>query len=230
MTLVYSEIAGRASSGPLVDDVGFATLGWLAATNPQRLTDYMNSRLVAAEQALPEGARIEISMTGWTLLGSSWAQRAAGQVQAAWEQGRLVDADTGRPVEPWPEYPDRIAWGDDATDTVTIRTVKAAIPLVIGWIVIALIAVVAVYQIWQWLRDSNWAVRAASDAAAAPGDPQPPVPGSIQPKDIPGWLLRNWPWVLLGGATLAAAPFIVRQVAHLREARNELDAAEHGEY
>lgn len=226
MALTYRVIARGSNDGPLVEEIGFADLAYLVATNPNRLVDYMNRSLTAAQTGLPEGARVEMKISGWSALGMGWAEQAAGHVQRAWEQGKLVDVDTKLPVEAWPEYPAQIAWGDSGTDTMTIRTVKNAIPAVAVWIVVGLLALFAVYEIWQFLRRSGWVASYADPFATPPPGGSPPGSSLPSGTEVLAWIGRHWAWVVLGGGALAAAPFVLRQIAGIKRARSELELAE----
>lgn len=219
MSLAYTVLADSASDGPLVSGISGAQAAYLALTNPAGLVAYVNGQLQAALQSLPEGTRVELTIGGWTLPGiGPVASRAAGEVNSAWAGGQ-IDYQ-GEPVHAWPEYPNQVAWGDDSTATVTIRTLVGQWQAVL-FVLIGVLVVAAVWVLWDnWSQPStSWQARSAV--------PQQPS-GVPSPSSVLAWLGRNWPWMVIGAGAAAAAPFVIRSVARVREAENELRYAEGG--
>jgi hypothetical protein len=225
--LVVTEIASSSANGALVADVSGINLAYVAATHPDQLVQYMNADLMAAQHGLPEGTRVEIVITGWQAFGQNWAERVAQGIQDAYVKGDITDPDTGNRVEAWPEYPDQICWGDNEANTVTMRSVKQFPIMVVVWVVIGILAIIGVWKLWELLHQSQWSARSATPQVTTNpgGSTGLPSAGTVF-----SWAWNNWHWVLLGAGALAATPFIVRTVAKTREAKNELAAAERGEY
>lgn len=218
MALSFVRIADNATTGPLVGGIGADEAAYLAATNPSTLVPYFNAQLIASLQSLPEGTRMELDIGGFDIFGYGFASTAADRVNAAWQAGQLNYG--GEPIQPWPEYPSQVAWGDDATGTITFRALKAQWQAIF-FIALGAALVIAFVVLWNhWSQPSTpW----QAQAAYPPGQ-QPTITG----QGILAWLARNWPWLLLAGGALAAAPFVVRKVAELREAENKLTEAERG--
>lgn len=213
-TLVYTQLGSSGSDGPLVGGLSGIAAAALAATDPAGLVPYVNAALLAAETNLPEGTRVEMEISGWaTPLGSS-AQLVASTLQSAYQQGRIVDPESGQPPEAWPEYPGQIFWGDDATDTLTVRALKAQPPVVAIWIVVGLLALVAAVLVWDALHASTWRASSASAAVAKAA------------VGVLSWAVGHWYLVLGGAAVLAVAPWALREHAALRAAEaQEIDAS-----
>jgi hypothetical protein len=214
-------LGSNSADGPLVGGISGAQAAEIAASDPAALAKYLNARLLAAEAQLPEGAAVQLSVTGWqTPIGSS-AQFVADQINSAWTSGEIVDPQTGSPPEPWREYPGQIAFGDDATDTVTIRVLKEQPPLVALYILIGVAAVIAIAVVWDNLSSPStpWTAQSSVPPAVA-----------LNAGGILKFITQNWAILALGAGGLVAMPFIIRHIAQTREAENELRAAERGRY
>lgn len=224
--LIYTTIASRSTHGPLVRDVSFTEALQLLKerlTNYQAFLDHLrtivNSSVIEVEESQPEGQRLELTIRGLTipLLGSR-ASYLAGKIQELWLSGQIRDPE-GKNVAPWPEYPNQIAWGDDQTDTLTLRWQKW---FTWGWVIAGFLLGLAVgIGAYNLFRKSDYTMQSATPKQQQQQEKQPG-----QPTNIIGWLLQNWQLVLLGLGALAIAPFAVRQVAALRRARTELEEAE----
>lgn len=219
-------LASNTLDGALVGGIDGATAAAYAVSNPSELIRYVNPRLVAAEQALPEGTPVELHIHGWqTVIGES-AQFVAGQLNQALALGQLRNPD-GTPVTPWREYPSQVAWGYDTEDLLILRMLKYDIPLPVIVLIAGILAGIVIAELWNhWTSPSTSWTALASPSSAGESGTSGTVPNAGQ---VYGWLARNWPWLLLGAGALAAAPWAVRQVARLRESENELRAAEGGE-
>ena len=215
---VYTTIASSAQDGALVSGITGVDAAAIATVDPAGLTQYVNSQLLAAEASLPEYTRVEMDIVGWqTPLGSS-AQFVANQINSAFASGQITDPITGGPPESWAEYPGQIAWGDDATDSVTIRVLKAQPPVIALYIIVGLAAVIAVALIWGALQRSSWQAKSATTG----------VNGAKVFTSIAGFVVDNWWWeVPLAGAAIVA-PFVIGKTAQTEEAVNRLRYAERG--
>jgi hypothetical protein len=216
--LVYATIGSSAADGPLIGGLSVAEATYLAAINPAALGNYINEDMRQAEENLPEGTRVELQITGWTVFYGSAADAVASQIQAAFAAGKVIDSSTGQPPATWPEYPYTLAEGDDATDTVILRWVKEGPELVVVLVAIIIILAVVIYL----LMHAGWQAQSATPQGGAP-PAEPPGLSFLE------FLAKNWPLLLIGGLALASAPFVIHELAKTREAEVELAAAGKGE-
>ena len=231
MALQEVVVASRAENGPLVRDVPLSVLTFQLLTyGPPALLGFVNQALVNGLQGLPEGARMELTISGWTdLFGNSWADKIASRLQEAWEAGEILDPDTGQRAEAWPEHPQQVAFA--AGDSVTLRMVKNSPIVIILGIGVVVLALLLLGALWAWWRSADWI---AKHVQVTPGEAgQPPVvsikPGAPPPPGGPGgvaggfwdWLKDNAALVAGGAAVLIAAPFVIRQIGEISRARRE---------
>lgn len=124
--LSYQElISGSASSRPLfnapVQVVYDAIVGNMAA-----LDNFFNAEVYAAENNLPEGERVEVTITGWNVpfIGNV-GQTVANDVNAQWRAGKIRDPyHITEALLAWPEFPTAIASYDASTDELVLRYLK----------------------------------------------------------------------------------------------------------
>jgi hypothetical protein len=112
VVIASSEANGELFTASLWD-VGRAA--WDAFVNRRDmssvLVSYVNQAVIAAEEAQPEGARIELSITGWTnpITGTDYSYQVADWINNQWLTGNVIGAG-GEPITPWDEYPGQVAW------------------------------------------------------------------------------------------------------------------------
>lgn len=204
--LVYERLASGGpgtGAGPLVSGLNPAEAAYYALANPKALLQYVNRAVLEAEKRLPEGARVQLEITGWTvpLLGSQ-AARVAADLNRALAEGRIRDPDTGEPIKPWPEHPDRIAFA--VGDTVVLRWIKGQ-----AWVFnmvrsTLIFAAVTAAVIWLLLSRASWSMY----------NPRPPL-GPVSPAPL-STLERA---ALVGGLLLLLGAYIwYRAEVRLREA------------
>jgi hypothetical protein len=220
--LVRTTVASSDRDGALVTGISGVEAAALAVTNPGALLQYVNADLQAALAALPEGTRMELVVSGWSLPAvGSVASSVADRVNAAWAAGQ-VDYG-GEPVQAWPEYPGQVAWGDDGSATVTIRVLKAQWQALL-FVFIGILVVAAVWVLWDGWRSSAtpWQANAASPSGIGTGSTG--LGGLLK------FLAANWWWELPVVGAVAFAPWAINKLAAAREAENRLAAAERGEF
>lgn len=210
--LVYTEIANSSADGPLVGGISSAQALAYALTDPAKLLDYVNPQLLSAGNRLPHGSRLEFVITGWMVAGSSLAQYVASRLNGAYAAGRLVNPQTGTALEAWPEYPGQVAWGDDATDAVTLRVLASPW----AYVLVGALALVAAAVVWDLLSHAGWTASSVGLGSA------------VSPIGVISWLIAHW-YVPVGIVVAGiAAPIIINEVASTREAENRLEYAEGG--
>jgi len=227
--LTFTEIASAGRNGPLVERLDWRAFLGLAQSDPDALMAHINPALLDAMEALPEGARVELVVTGWTdFLRRSHAAEIARAVQDAYRRGEIIDPDTGGPVQPWPEHAgeQRIAWGDDDSDTVVLRATKNSIPVFVLWVAIGALALLSTWAIWGWMRSADWIARYAEPKPGAPPPPKGPFDGDscgiLDWRCIWDWAKRNALPLGIGAGVLLAAPLVIGQLGAIRKAGREL--------
>jgi hypothetical protein len=192
------EIASSAADGPLVQSVSPATLATLAV---EYFSDYqsflataeglVNAAVTGAENDLPEGAQVQLVLTGLTgPFGGSLAGQMAGAITQAWARGQIVNVD-GTTLQPWPGA-GAVAYPDDASATLTLRWIKGQ-PWV--WVLVGVLLAVTAIAVYTALRNGGYSMSTLSAGAS-----------------VVSWAVRNW-WVFpVGAAALAILPFATREV------------------
>ncbi len=201
--------------GPLLAGLNPATALYYAATGQsQQLAAYVNAEMVAAETNLPEQSEVQLDLQGWQTALGSGAQFVASQIQAQYQAGNVVypglASEPSEIPQTWGGFP--FAVGDDATDTVTLRWLKAQ-PF-LPWVVVGIVLAVAVVAV-VYLLEHGTATMSSDTAAAAV-------------VRAGSFIVKNWAWELPLAAAAIVAPAVIRKVAQLREAENEYRAAKRG--
>ncbi len=211
-TPVYTTLADSTADGALVGGITSAQALALSVSDPARLLDYLNPRMLAAVNALPHGTRLEFDVTGWTVAGASMAGLVANRVNAAFLGGTLVNPSTNTPLEAWPEYARQVAFASG--DTVTFRVLASPW----AWILVGVVGLLAVAVVWDLLAHSSWTASSVGIGSA------------VSPIGVLQWLVRYW--YVPAGALVAGvlAPIIIADVANTRESENRLRYAEGGGY
>lgn len=112
--------------------------------NVAALDRFFSAEVYAAENALPEGERVEVTITGWTVpLIGSVGQTVANDLNQQWQQGKIHDPMYPTESLPaWPEFPTEIASYDPSTDELVLRYRKGQ-PWFI-WIAGAILAILGI--------------------------------------------------------------------------------------
>lgn len=154
-----------AGAGPLVSGIDAIQAAAIAAFNPAGIARYVNRTMVAAEKAQPEGAEIQLDITGWPgPFGNSMAPSIADYLNRRFAAGKIVDPATQEAIIPWSAYPGQIAWGDAGTDTVTVRWVKGQYFIIAVSVAFALGIIAGIY-IWRLLERSGWVASGSGSSA-----------------------------------------------------------------
>lgn len=207
--LVLTEIASAGSNGPIISGLNAATLAELAADRLfnypaflQKAQSLVNASVTQAENALPEGERVQLVLPNLRgPFGGSLASEMAAAITQAWAKGELINVD-GTTLQPWPGT-SAIAFPNDATATLTLQWVKGQ-PWV--WLVVAALVALTALFVYLSVHASNYSLSRADQSG-----------GTVAINPV-AFVLRNWPWFLLGAGALVAAPFAVRQFGATEEA------------
>lgn len=205
-------VASSAADGPIVQGL---SVGMVLELVADYAVDYqaflslsatlVNTHLVQAETAQPEGTPMQLVLTGLTdpLTGGSIAGRLAAGVNQDWSQGKIRYTD-GELIPAW-SGASQIAYANDQSATLTLQWVKGQ-PWV--WVIVGVLLAIAAVSLYRVLAHGGYTLSAASSLSKAVISA-----GSL--------LIKNWPITLGVAAVLVTAPFVVRHVAEAREAVNE---------
>jgi hypothetical protein len=119
--------------------------------SPSEIESFVNPAAYAAEAGQPEGAAIELDISGWTFLGTDYSGQVASQINSYWQSGEFVV--NGEDMAAWPGA-SQVAYGGN--DTVTLQYLKGQI-----WILYIAVAVALAYvamQIFGYFTGQKWAV------------------------------------------------------------------------
>jgi hypothetical protein len=210
-------VASYDQDGPLVAGLSVGTLLELVYdytfNYPAFLSlaeSLVNQAVIVAEEQQPEQSQMELVVYGF----GSQASNLASRVNADWQQGKIVNTD-GTTLQPWPGAA-AIAYGDDAAGTLTLQWIKAS-PWV--WIVVGILLAALGAALYYILTSANYRMTSTP--------PSSQVALTSGPAFL-AWAVQHWYVWVIGAGAMAAAPFVVRKVAELREAENELQIAEQG--
>jgi hypothetical protein len=167
-------IASSDANGELftasLADVAYAA--WQAFTSRQDMSSvllsYVNQAIVAAEEAQPEGAEIELSISGWVnpITGTDYSFQVADWINSQWQSGNVVGAG-GEPIIPWAEYPNQVAWG--LGNMVVMRWTKGMVQVIVflGLVAACLVALAIIASIvGKWL--SPWTMTSSVGTVRQP--------------------------------------------------------------
>ena len=118
--------------------------------NQAAMLNYFSREVYDAEASQPEGAYMEIEVTGWSipLVGNVGARVAAG-VNQQWKSGQIRDPFSGEKLAAWQEFPGQIAWYESGSDTLVLRWVKGQPWLI--WIFGAILLVIGLQSLLNML-------------------------------------------------------------------------------
>lgn len=228
-TIASNVTDGGLLASPTAGQMADLALYWVTHNYQlfnQLCDQLVNAAVTNAEMNQPEGALIELTITGLTAPGvGSLAPRLASQVNAAGANGQLIQG--GATIAPWPNYPLAVASGD----TLTVRWIKEA-----WWVyvIVGLVAMLLGMVLITLLTHANYTATSTTNTTGATGS------GSGSPASTIGFVSKATKWVfghlpLVGGIAIAAvvAPVVVSSLANfdtskasLVSARNELRRAE----
>jgi hypothetical protein len=124
--------------------------------DPSQIESLINPAAIQAEAGQPEGAPIELDITGWTnpVTGTDYSQAIADQINSYWSQGEfIVD---GEVMQAWSGN-SQVAWGSQdlgIADTLIVQYVKGQPWLILILAAVAVIAAAA--YIFQYENNSAW--------------------------------------------------------------------------
>lgn len=221
---VKKTLATQAKNGPVVQQLSLAQYTELSG---EYLINYpafvasldgiVNSVLKTADVSMPEGTPMELILPNLQGHATEWAQA----LDAQWQQGKIRYSDTGQKVKPWPGA-SQIAYAPNS-NTMVLQWLKEGPE--VAWIVVGVLVAILLYVYVSTLRSSPYTLSAYTPATGTGTTGTTPAPSGTT---ILAVLAKNWAWVALAVGGLAAAPFVVKSLAHTEEGANELKAAERG--
>lgn len=234
MALVYTKLLDRAQAGPLVTDLSLDNF-WDIIRDRRNVEQLFNAQFRQAEAGLPEGARVELALTGLYTVQNIKPSDLAYRINLLKIEGKLVDPDTGEAIRAWPEHGNTIAWANNAAGTLTLRWRKGvAWAWRIIWYLVGVILLgLAAYYIYKMLHASGWTAFRVVEEQEIPVDGKEEClrkggTWDEATKKCYKKQITVWGWLLFGlGALglLAAAPWAARKVAAAARAKRELSEA-----
>ncbi len=234
-TYTAKVVATQAKNGPIVKNFPMSEIPALALAYTtdypkflSMLDSYVNTEAGSIEQSLPEGTPVKVVLPGLKGNAIGWAQALDQQ----WQQGKIKDPQ-GKRLKPWPGA-SQFAYASVDGNTLTLEWVKEFywLEFTIG-VIITLIVAYAAYEMLHGSQYSMTAYTPATGTGTGTGTGTTgttPINTTTAASGILAWSVRNWPVLVLGGAGLVAAPFVMRELARTREAENEYRYAERGGY
>lgn len=171
-------VASSAQDGSLLT-VDLQTAWNLATQGAAALESVINQALLQAEQNAPEGALLELDVTGWTIpiLGTSVGNQVANQVNRAWANGQITypsGPEQGLSIAAWPPqyWSGPFAAYDAGTDTIAIRAVKQqGIVVTVILIILGVMVGLAILNLILGIFGKQFSLR----QGIIPKTPTPPV-------------------------------------------------------
>ncbi len=172
VTIASSDVNGDIFTATL-QDVAYAV--WQAITGGgylSSLTGYVNQAIIDAETAQPEGAQMEMIISGWSnpITGTDYSGQAADWLNSQWSAGNVTGTE-GTPITPWPDYPGQVAWGGG--NQVVLRWVKGQIggPFLILYLVAGLVALAIVLNFIGHYFLTPWQMNVNQQSGTTPKKP-----------------------------------------------------------
>lgn len=212
-------LASSSQDGPIVQGLSATVVGELVYDYSfnypaflQLSTSLVNQEVLSAETDQPEGAQMELVLTGLTnpVTGAPAAAQLANAVNSEWAGGHITDANGHSPPS-WPGA-NQIAYASGST--LTLQWVKGQ-PWV--WLIVGVLLAVAALALYEMLVHGGYTLSSVTSGSV----------GQVA-AGLGVWVVRNWPVVLVGAGLLAVAPFVIREGARTREAVNEARYAAKG--
>jgi hypothetical protein len=136
----------------------------IGSVSPSQLESFVNQAAYQAEAGQPEGAAIELDISGWTFLGTDYSQQVANEINSYWQQGEFTV--NGEDMQAWPGA-SQIAYGGN--DTLTVQYLKGQIWVLYIALAVALVFV-ALYLV-QYFTGQSWSVGVNSATTTSTGMP-----------------------------------------------------------
>jgi len=158
LTILAQGNSNGSGDGPLLVNTNWAQLAELALNvsigqvSASELEQFINPAAYQAEAGQPEGAQIELDITGWTIFGTDYSQTVADKINQYWQQGQFTV--NGESMRAWPGA-SQIAYGGN--NTVTVQYLKGQ--LWILWVALAIAVAVWLYGLLQSLTGGqSWSL------------------------------------------------------------------------
>lgn len=187
MATTYRTIASLSQNGPLASGSAFSPS--------------FNRAVLAAEQGLPEGAYVEL-----TIDSVNAASAVVSGLNGRYQTGQITYPGTGELIQGWPGYPGRIAFLTSSGNGAILRWRKGQ-PWV--WILLAGLLVVAI-AVFVSLERSNYSMKTPQSSSGGGGGgggigltTGPFIWFGVGPKGTFRILNIPWYWVA-GGMALGA--------------------------
>jgi len=168
LTILAQGDSNGGGDGPLVN-TNWAQLAELALNvsigqvSASELEQFINPAAYQAEAGQPEGAQIELDISGWTIFGTDYSQTVADQINNYWQQGQFTV--NGESMQAWPGA-NQIAYGGN--DTLTVQYLKGQIWIL--WIALAIAVAVWLYGLLQsFTGGQSWSLGVNSASVAKGG-------------------------------------------------------------
>jgi len=157
LTVLAQGNSSGGGDGPLIN-TSWAQLAELALNisigqvSASELEQFINPAAYQAEAGQPEGAQIELDISGWTIFGTDYSQTVADKINQYWQQGQFTV--NGESMQAWPGA-NQIAYGGN--NTVTVQYLKGQIWIL--WIILGIALVVWLYSLFQsFTGGQSWAL------------------------------------------------------------------------
>lgn len=134
----------------------------IGQVNPAEIEQFVNQAAYQAELNQPEGAAIELNLSGWTVFGTDYSTQVANQINSYWQQGQFTV--NGENMQAWPGA-SVIAYGGN--DTLTVQYLKGQIWVL--YIAVAVALFYAVVYIFQQVTGQKWSVGVNSATTGSSG-------------------------------------------------------------
>lgn len=222
MALSVRTIADYATDGPLVT-VSAGSLAYLAGLDYGAVQQILNQYVQNAEASQPEGTAIQLEIDS-----VNDASAVIQKINQQFRAGKITNPADGKPIVPWPQYPNQIAFTWNGGNGVMLRWIKTEWQIILILLVMLVIAAAIVYS----LTRSPYRMQAVSSSAGSPSS-GPPFVGFYKGTLYFAWL----PWYVDApiAAVLVLAPYVISQVARGEEstakairATHDIEAAERG--
>lgn|GEM_PF-5141773 len=210
MALSVRTIADYATDGPLIS-VSISDLAGLVGAPYSEVQQILNQGVQSAEASQPEGTAIQLEIDS-----VNDASAVIEQINRQFRAGKIVNPQDGKPIVPWPQYPNQIAFPWNGGNGVMLRWIKTEWQIILILVVMLAIAAAIVYS----LTRTPYRMQAVTSSSGGSSQGGPPFAGFHD-----GTLYLFWlPWYvdLPIAAVLVAAPFVIQQVAKGEESTAQL--------
>lgn len=199
-------IADYAANGPLIS-VSVGDLPGLVGAPYGEVSQIINGSVKSAEASQPEGTAIQLEIDS-----VNDASAVIQQINRQFRAGKITNPSDGKPIVPWPEYPNQIAFPWNGGNGVMVRWIKTEWQIILVLVILLSIAAAIVYS----LTRTPYRMQAVTSSSGSGSSSGPPFAGIHD-----GTLYLFWmPWYvdLPIAGVLVAAPFVLTQIGKGEEA------------